>query len=122
MPVLARADVPVARPSDRPAATTLAMLAQYSPKDTSQDSVLDDLSSMLGKANNDGVGGKDGSTWKFYSYELDDYTQVIVEFIQAPGQDSPQLAMITAERPDKKLVRLGGVSGLGETAHHSSQR
>jgi len=113
---LAHADISSTPPS-RKASVIIPMLAHYSPKDTSKDSVLDDLESVLGKYDNDDSGGQDGGFWSFYSYRLDDGTEVIVEFMSKSDPDDLGLAMIMVQYPNGKILQLGGISLTVQTAH-----
>ena len=118
----ARADAPPQpRTISRQADVIVPMLSRYSPKDTSKESVMADLSAILGKYDNDGFGGQPGSYWTFYSYQLDDSTQIIVEFISKSGHGNPDLVLILAQLPDGKIVRLGGISLASRTPHGRQQ-
>jgi len=99
----------------RQASVVIPMLSHFSPKDTSAESVMSELEKMLGKFDNDGLGGQAGSYWTFYSYRLDDNTQIIVEFMSKSGHGNPDLVLIFAQLPDGKLVQLGGVALMTST-------
>jgi hypothetical protein len=78
---------------------------------------MTELGNLLGKFNNDGHGGQEGCFWNFYSYRLDDRTQLIVEFSSKSGHDDPELILIVAKLPDGQLVQLGGIVPTGNTLH-----